>query len=119
MAGSVVIFSAGRLHEKTVFNEEARKIYQTMKHAREMALLERRDTAFRLDPEVNTYWIDSGGGSSDVRSLPRGLVITGKDVLFFPKGNSSGGSIKIQNAKGQEYNIEIDPVLGTPSIKRF
>lgn len=120
LTASVVIFSIGRLHEKTVFNDETRKVYQTMKRARELSLIERRDVILRIDEDENRYWIDNGGDKAlYAHSLRKGLVITGKEVIFFPKGNSSGGLIKIANGKGQEYTIEVDPVLGAPSIKRF
>ncbi len=116
---AVVIFSAGRLHEKTIFNEEARKIYQTVKRARELSLMERRDIVFRVDADANKYWIDYGSGAMKSHVVHEGIILSGKDVIFFPKGNSSGGRIKINNTKRQEFVIEIDPILGTPSVKRF
>lgn len=116
---AVVIFSAGRLHEKTIFNEEARKIYQTLKRARELSLMERRDMVFRVDADANKYWIDNGSEALNSHAVHEGIILSGKDVIFFSKGNSSGGIIKINNAKRQEFIIEIDPILGIPSIKRL
>ncbi len=121
MAVAVVVFSASRMHESAVFNDEARRLYQTLNHAREISLMERTDITVRIDASNNKYWIDYGDGkkTSDEHTLREGLAVSGKDVTFFPKGSSSGGTIKIVNAKGQEYAIEVDPILGTPKIKRL
>lgn len=120
LASSVVLFSAGRLRDRTVFNEEARKIYQTMKRARELSLLGRRELTFRLDEHSGRYWVEGGDGKTFAEhTLRQGYVLAGTEVTFFPKGNSSGGLVKINDGKGREYAIEVDPVLGTPSIKRL
>jgi general secretion pathway protein H len=120
LASAVVFFSAVRIHEKTLFNEEARKLFLTIKHAREISLIERRDVVFNLDAEQNNYWIAYGEDDVvNIHSLPRGFGITGDLIYFFPKGNSSGGTVKIDNGKGKEYTIEVDRVLGTPTIKRL
>jgi general secretion pathway protein H len=121
MAVAVVVFSAARIHENSIFNDEARRLYQTLKHAREISLMDRIDVAVKVDAPDNKYWIDYGNGkTSDEHSLHEGITISGdKDVVFSPKGSSSGGAIKIVNAKGQEYTIEVDPILGMPKIKRL
>ncbi|MDA8242410.1 MAG: hypothetical protein M0Z67_18825 [Nitrospiraceae bacterium] len=117
---SVAIVATGRMHDRAVFNEEARRIFQTLRHAREIALFERRDVTFRIDEEEKRYWLDYGNEkASDGRSVPGGFRLIGKDIFFFPKGNSSGGLVKIENEKGQGYAIKVDPVLGSPSIRRF
>jgi general secretion pathway protein H len=120
MAVAVVVFSAGRIRENAVFSDEARRLCQTLKHAREIAIMERTDVAVKLDTDSNSYWIDYGDGkTSDIHVLREGLVVSGKDVYFASNGSSSGGTIKIENAKGQAYEIDIDPVFGTPKIKRL
>lgn len=116
---AVVVFSAGRLRDKMLFNEEARKIFQTVKRARELSLIERRDIILRIDQDANRYWIDRDGASVGLRALNGGIVLSGEDVVFFPKGNCSGGQIKINSSTKQEFVIDIDPILGTTSIKRF
>ncbi|MBI5632256.1 MAG: prepilin-type N-terminal cleavage/methylation domain-containing protein [Nitrospirae bacterium] len=117
---SIVAVSVGRMRDKTVFTEEARRIFLTTKQARETAILDRTEVAFRLNEETNTYWLDYAGSKpSENHAVPRKFVITGADIFFFPKGNSSGGLIEIQNEKGQKYAIEVKQVLGTSSIKRL
>jgi general secretion pathway protein H len=120
MAVAVVVFSAGRIRENAVFSDEVRRLCQTLKHAREIAIMERTDISVKLDADNNSYWIEYGDGkTSDTHVLRAGLVISGRDVDFSSNGGSSGGTMKIENAKGQTYEINVDPVLGTPKIKRL
>lgn len=120
LAGSVVLFAGSRLQEKTRFNTEARKLYLTVKHAREISMIERRDIVFKVDGEAKRYWIDYGDDSvSDTHAIPVKYTLAGEDVIFFPKGNSSGGTLEIGNEKGQKYEVKIDPTLGSASIKRL
>ena len=120
LATAMVVFSAGRMRDNSVFREEARNLYLTAKHAREAAVLERQNVALKIDEEGNRYWLDYGGDrTSEMHTVPRKYPLSGKDLYFFPKGNSSGGLIEIRNEKGQKYAIEVDQVLGTSSIKRL
>jgi type II secretion system protein H len=117
---SIVAVSVGRFRDKTLFTEEARRIYLTTKHAREAAILDRTEVAFRLNEETNTYWLDYPASKpSEKHAVTKKFTVTGADIFFFPKGNSSGGLIEIQNEKGQKYAIEVNQVLGTSSIKRL
>lgn len=120
LTGAIVMFSGGRLQEKTKFNTEARKLYLTAKHAREMSIIERRDIMLKIDSESRRYWLDYGDDKrSEMHSIAQAFAISGDDVIFFPKGNSSGGKIEIANGKGQKYEISVDPGLGSTSIKRL
>jgi len=117
---SIVAVAVGRFRDKTLFTEEARRIYLTTKHAREASILDRREVAFRINEETNTYWLDySVSKPSENHAVPKRFIITGAEIFFFPKGNSSGGLIEIQNEKGQKYAIQVNQVLGTSSIKRL
>lgn len=117
---SIVAVSVGRFRDKTLFKEEARRIYLTTKHAREAAILDRTEVAFRLNEETNTYWLDYPTSKpSGKHTVSKKFTITGAKIFFFPKGNSSGGLIEIQNEKGQKYAIQVNQVLGTSSIKRL
>lgn len=120
LAASVVMVAGSRMQEKAIFNTEARKLYLTVKHAREISIVQRRDIVFRVDAETSSYWIAYGDDkTSEKHSLPQKFTVAGEDVIFFPKGNSSGGRIEIGNEKGQKYEVTVDPVLGTTSIKRL
>ena len=86
---AVAIVATGRIHERAVFNEEARKIFQTLKHAREVSLFERREVTFRIDGEENRYWLDYGDEKkSDERFVGRGFRLTGKDIFFSPRATA-------------------------------
>ena len=66
------------------------------------------------------YWIAYGDGkTSETHAVPQKYTIEGEDILFFPKGNSSGGKIEVGNGKGQKYEVTVDQVFGTSSIKRL
>ncbi|MEW6214317.1 MAG: hypothetical protein AB1478_03805 [Nitrospirota bacterium] len=115
---SVVILSAGRIREKTIFKEEARRLHATLRYAREISLLERIDVTFDLDEEgSNKYWLVKRDRIENEHLLPEGFSITGEAITFFPKGNCSGGIINIKDDKGREYRFEVDPVLGITSFK--
>lgn len=120
LAAAVVLFSIGRLHETTLFNQEARRVYHTLNRAREMAVIGKTDIVVRVDEEGQRYGIEGDrGASAGTRPLRRGTELSGKDIVFYPKGNSSGGIITLRNAKGQAYAIEVNQVLGKPSIRRL
>lgn len=43
-------------------------------------------------------------------------------IIFYPQGNSSGGSIFIESKSGREpkllYSITLDPVTGKPHVEK-
>lgn len=120
LAASVVMFSGSRMQEKAGFNTEARRLYLTIKHAREISIIERMDIVFKVDEEAGRYWVAYGDDrTSEMHSLPPKFNITGEDVIFFPKGNSSGGKIEIADAKGRKYEVTVVRVSGAASIKRL
>jgi type II secretion system protein H len=120
LSAAVVMFSGSRLQEKTMFNTEARKLYLTVKHARELSIIERRDIVVKVDGESRRYWIDYGNDQPpEMQSITQKYTLVGEDIVFFPKGNSSGGKLEIDNGKGQKYEVTVEPLLGTTSIKRL
>ena len=115
---TIVAISIGRIYEKRVFNETSKKVFITLKHARETAILEKTPVAFKIDEETNSFWMEKNDTVyGKVQNMPERISIRGKAIIFFPKGNSSGGNIKIKYEKEREYSIEVDPVLGTAKIK--
>ncbi len=115
---SIVVVSIGKTREKTVFKEVSRKVFITLKHAREVAIMERSPVTFTIDEENNSFWIEKNGVIyGRTQNMPEHISISGESIMFFPKGNSSGGRVTIKDEKEREYSIEVDPVLGTPTIK--
>ncbi|MBI5101497.1 MAG: prepilin-type N-terminal cleavage/methylation domain-containing protein [Nitrospirae bacterium] len=120
LSAAIVLFSIGRLRDQTLFSQDVRRVYQTARHGREVALLDRKVIILRVDEESKSYWLDDNGNMlSKKQGVQRESVITGKDIVFYPKGNSTGGSITVRNAKGKEFTITVSPVLGVPSVKRL
>ncbi|GAB4485666.1 MAG: hypothetical protein OHK006_12220 [Thermodesulfovibrionales bacterium] len=116
---AVVAVSTGRLHEKSVFQAEARLIFQTLQHARGAALRERKEIIFKIDSEARSYWLEDEGRERNRRAVPERFTLTGDEVIFFPKGNSTGGTVVLSDEKGKKYEIGVDPVLGTARFKRL
>lgn len=120
LAAAVVMSSGSRMQEKYMFNSEARQLYLTVKHAREISIIERMNIAFMVDQEAKKYWMAyEDEHTSEMHSIPQRYTIEGENVIFFPKGNSTGGRIEIGNGKGQKYEVTVDQVFGTASIKRL
>ena len=116
---AIVAVSIGRIHEKRLFNEASKKVFITLKHARETAILEKTPVAFKIDEEAGSFWMEKNNAVyGKMQNMPERITLKGEAIIFFPKGNSSGGRIKITYEKNREYSIEVDPVLGTAKIKR-
>ncbi len=115
---SIVLLSAGRIRENTIFKGEVRTLHATLRYAREISLMERTNVTFDLDGEgKNKYWLAKNDHKEHEHVVPAGFSITGKAIAFFPKGNSSGGIIDLKDDKGRGYRFEVDPVLGIASSK--
>jgi len=39
-------------------------------------------------------------------------------ILFFPRGDSTGGKIVLQNLRGRQYALTVDPITGAVEIER-
>ena len=120
IAGSLVYSVVGRAYENIAFRENSKKIFILLRHAREIAVLENSTVRFKLDEENNSCWLEKNGALVGTKqTMPGGVSIKGKTIIFYPKGNSSGGRIIIIGEKKGGYYIDVDPVLGTSKIKRL
>jgi len=115
---SLVIVFVGRAHEKAVFKETSKKVFNVLKYAREVAIMEKATVTFKIGENNNSFWIEKNDVVyGRVQNIPERISISGESIMFFPKGNSSGGRIKIKDEKERGYYIEVDPVLGMPTVK--
>ncbi len=120
----------------------AREFVTLLKFARNQSLASMSPLHVVVDRSRNLYWLDSAealaapdwlhGGERKVRvyALPEGVSfgepgggIVSVDeqrfrILFFPRGNSSGGEIQLRDKNGRAYRIDVDTVTGRPEIKR-
>jgi general secretion pathway protein H len=118
ISSSIVILFVGKAYDNAAFKEAVKKVYIVLKHARETAIIERTTITFKTDPEKGSFWTEKGDSVyGKVYSMPDDMSITGEAIIFFPKGNSSGGLIKIIDKRKRLYYVEVNPILGTPKIK--
>jgi general secretion pathway protein H len=120
-AAGLVAVAVGKSFDKAQLREEATRLRNTLRHARELSLIERTPVFVKLDSKENLYWIevnDTKRGNS--HTLPRGLFLrTDGEVVFLPKGQSTGGEVVIENESKKGYIIDVDQTTGEPKLKRI
>jgi|Deesub1362A_J573_1020465.scaffolds.fasta_scaffold00045_35 general secretion pathway protein H len=120
IAASIVTVSVNRAYKKSIVRQEAKRIHGILRHARELSLLQRTPVVFALDEENNIFWLEKDGAVyGKVKTVPRGIRLSGEPIVFLPKGNSTGGLITLMDSEERGYSIEVDPVTGTATVKRL
>ena len=120
IALAIVTLSLSRAYEKSVLREEATRLQGTLRHARDTSLLMRLPVRFTLDEEEDEYWLlVDGQMQGRVRRLPDGVSLTGTEMVFLPKGNTTGGWVTIRRADGAGFTVEVDTVTGKAEIRRL
>ncbi len=120
VASAIAVVSVGRAHEKRVFKEQALRVQGTLRHARDISLLDRIPVTFALEEEDGKFWLEKDGAPyGRVRTLPEGFELAGEGIVFLPKGNSTGGFITIKKEDGRGYAIEVDTVTGIAKVRRL
>jgi len=119
MASSVVILSVSTALKKSVLKNEARRLYAGLKHAREMAIA--RHTAVKFEPtgESRGYSLTYGAETILARSLPGGISLSADTIVFYPLGDSTGGTITISDEYGRTYEISVSGITGKARIRRI
>ena len=113
---AVVGVSLGRSLDKTRLRQEVTGVRNLMAHARDKALTERRPVTFFVKAEEGGYGLEGG------RRLVIGKGLSFREdaeLVFFPKGNSTGGEVFIRAPEGREYSVLVDPVTGEARLKRL
>jgi len=120
-AAGLVGAAVGKSFDKAVLREEASRLRNTLRHARELSLIERIPVFVKLDSNRNLYWIEINDETQGkVHQLPKGLLLqTDGEVVFLPKGQSSGGEVVLEDERKKGYIIEVDPVTGEPKLRRI
>ena len=132
LATPFVMTTLDRIKHQT----EAREINSALRFARSEAITRKTVTTFNGNIGNKRYWISNKGEKkpSNSRTLDSGFTMkfinsnqeTIKDgkfaIKFYPRGNSSGGSILVENKtpKNTEppYEITIDPITGSSRIEQ-
>lgn len=114
---------------------EVRKIASALRYARSQAISQKTPFAFKANMDNKQYWlVEAKTNELAGRAVALGKEIsitqfTGQnetriegefDIVFYPQGNSSGGSINLETTvsgkPGPRYSITLDPVTGKPYV---
>ncbi len=113
---AVVGVSLGRSLDKSRVRQEVTGVRNLLAFARDQALTNRRPVTFYARAEHGSY------GLREERSLTltRGLEFKyDVEVVFFPKGDSTGGEVFLVAPEGRGYRVLVDPVTGEARIERL
>ena len=134
MAALTAPYMASTLNRMEL-DSEARKIASALNYSRNEAIARKIPLAFNGDLSENRYWLSS---SQAVRPIKRWLMDDSIQmtefsnleesqsegtfvILFYPLGNTSGGSIRVEPTDpGQSeiyYAIDLDLITGVPTIE--
>ena len=121
MAASVTMVSIGRTSQKALIRNEASLLQGALRRARQASLFERIPVTFVMDSQQGAYaLLKAGGRSTMTHDIPGKLALSGSDeIVFFPKGDSTGGSITLTGPEGRSYLIEVDRVTGIAKLRRL
>jgi len=123
--------------DRVKLQSEARQIASAIQFARSEAISKKKMFVLNANINQNKYWltipkekkivqsmtIDKSVRIRDYRST-EDLLTDGNFVInFYPRGNSSAGTIRLQSSIDKSetnvYSIIIDPITGKPKIQRF
>jgi len=121
MAAAVTTVSIGRTRQKALIRDESARVQGALRQARQASLMQRVPVSFVLDIEGGSYSLFKNEAPFlPMHAFPGGLSVTGSEaIVFFPKGNSTGGSLTITGPGGRSYFIEVDSVTGIAKLRRL
>lgn len=114
---SLSVLAVGRLREATLFKDSLREVQGSLRRAKLTALQERVPVLFKA--QGSAFWLEKEAARmGGVNRMPEGSSIKAETtIVFFPKGNSTGGSIHIRDPKGRSYKIEVDRITGVSKFE--
>ncbi|MBI5788185.1 MAG: hypothetical protein HZA78_04960 [Candidatus Schekmanbacteria bacterium] len=110
-------------------NTSARHLAAVLRNTRSKAIADKKTYPVVFAPEGNKYSYPGDAKEKEV-ILPEDVQIKelrdeeGEDIaeagqiLFFPKGNSSGGRVTMTNEKEQVFYIKVETISGRVRILR-
>jgi general secretion pathway protein H len=102
-----------------------RKLVASLRYTRARAILDKKETVFRVDIENRSYWVP---GRKQV-NLPEGVDVTVTTarseitseavtgIRFFPDGGSTGGHIEL-TVNDREYRVNVAWLTGETRMER-
>jgi len=108
-------------------NTSARRLAAVLRNIRSKAIADKQNYQIAFNPEGKSYTYPTESGNKSV-ALGRGVKI--KEVsqadevqeeltlFFYPKGNSNGGEIILENEREQAFRIVVEAISGRVKIRR-
>ncbi|HPY42176.1 MAG TPA: GspH/FimT family pseudopilin [Thiolinea sp.] len=116
---------ASALTEGPVLRKSAREVATSMRQARSIAILQRKETIWTMD--ISSRQFGLALNKAEQRSLPTSIeakVNTAKteivsatqgNIRFYPDGSSTGGSVEL-TAHGQTFKVNVEWISGRISL---
>jgi len=111
-----------------------RELATSLRYARSLAITRKTPFAFNVNMDNNQYWLTDLETEEPriIRELDKGIKVTrfsDKEetiiggaffIIFYPQGNSSGGSISLESKSepGKLFSITLDTITGKPHVEQ-
>ena len=131
IAAGIVGIYIGSSSDNLALRTFTKDVSAILRYARNHAAAEKQSYCFVIDKEESMYrlYAHKEIENKDVivinKSIPDSLEViveeTGEefyDIEFFPRGNSSGGSIEIRNENGRAYFILVNKITGKVEVEK-
>ena len=134
IAGLTLPFVVSTL-DRIKLQSEVRQIASAIQFTRSEAISRKTLFTFNVDITNNKYWLAIPKQEEVTQAKPIDETVQVKDyqradetltegtfeILFYPRGNSSGGTIRFKSHEDKDeeniYAVTIDPITGKPSIE--
>jgi type II secretion system protein H len=136
IAGLTLPFVSSTL-DRITLQSEVRQIASALQFARSEAISKKTLYTFNIDIDENHYWLripkqEEATQPKPIDKTVRILDYQGTDeiitegafmILFYPRGNSSGGTIRFISITDKDeeniYAVNINPITGKPKIDKL
>ncbi|MBT3923895.1 MAG: prepilin-type N-terminal cleavage/methylation domain-containing protein [Nitrospina sp.] len=133
IAGLTLPFVVSTL-DRIKLQSEVRQLVSAIQFTRSEAVSRKTLFTFNVDINNNNYWlaipkeeevtqtkpIDETVKVMDYQRADETLTEGAFEILFYPRGNSSGGTIRFKSIDDKDekniYAVTIDPITGKPKI---
>ena len=113
---AIVAINFGRSSDRAMLRDEALHVRNTLSLGRDMALMQRLPATFYVDVETGVYGIEGRGS----RTPREGISVSSPEVVvFFPKGDSTGGVVVISSRDRRGYHVLVDRITGQARVERL
>ena len=136
IAGLTLPFVVSTL-DRIKLQSEVRQIASAIQFTRSEAISRKTLFTFNVDINKSQYWLAIPKQEEVTQSKPIDETVKIMDyqradetltegifmILFYPRGNSSGGTIRFKSIDDKDeeniYAVTIDPITGKPKIKHL